>query len=182
MQVINRAIKDEKYLTPNGLSLPSVVMLDQHSVSPCLVDELVDAQCDWLGILRPEWEVDSSCLKGAGGFTTQYSTIQELVDLIRQSRCELTAIEDYWVHTLCLQAAGLGRVRLVLRFDSPDCTGGCIVCATNRLDWSPRKVLTQWRQSLPPESLNYQVYSKPTHSYSVPLNFTSCSAALAPAL
>jgi hypothetical protein len=161
------------------------VFLDQRSVSSYKIDELEELQCNWIGVLSSDWEIDSGSLSAVTGesLETRYLTIQELIPLTRQSRYELLALDqDYWVHTICRRVVGLGRVRLVLCFDNPEQIGECAVLATDRLDWSPRKVLTQWLQALPSERFDHQVSSRPAHSYSVPFTFTNYSAALTPAL
>lgn len=177
-------VKDTKPLLQESSS-SNPAILDPHLVSSCLVDELAEAGCNWIGLLGSDWEIDFGSLSAAAskGLETRYLTIQELTPLTRQSRYDLLALDqDYWVHTVCLRVVGLGRVRLVLCFDNPEQIGECAVLATDRLDWSPRKVLTQWLQAVPPDSFNHQVSSRPAHSYSGPLTFATHSAALTPAL
>jgi hypothetical protein len=127
------------------------VFLDQKTFCFDLIDDLEAAQCNWIGKLDSGWEVDlNSCslpnaMRHKSGFDTACLTIQELVSLIQKLPHKLVMTEQqrYWVYTVCLRVSGLGRVRLVFSFDNPQLTGSCTVLATNRLDWSPRKVIEQ---------------------------------------
>ncbi len=170
-------------------SWSQTVFLDQWSMSSHRIDELEELQCNWIGVLGLDWELDpSSCSRGTAESEEEKPRnlmLHQLIASTHSLRYESIVIDQtqtYWVHTVCLRVVGLGRVRLVFCFDNPERIGECIVLATDRLDWSPRNVLTQWLQALPLESFDHQVVNRSTHLYSVPPNFTSYSAALTPAL
>lgn len=148
------------------------VFLDQQSVSSYRIDELGECQRNWIGVLWPDWKIDSSgcSLAVVEGEDVQSKelTLHQLISLTQQSRYEPVEIgQEYWIHTRCLRVVGLGRLRLVLCFDNPQCIGECAVFATNRLDWSPRKILTQWLQY---SHSCYQINS-PDYRQSFPFSF-----------
>lgn len=169
--------------TPNDAHSPSgTVFLDQGSMSSLIVDQLEELQRNWIGTLGFEWELDPS--GGSWGAAEAKEgkprslTLHQLIASIQPSRYESIVIgQTYWVHTVCLRVVGLGRVRLVLCFDNPELVGKCIVLATDRLDWSPRNILTQWLQALLSGSLDCWDSSELIRSYSVSFSFTDCSTA-----
>lgn len=162
------------------------VFLDQQSVSSYQIDELGECQRNWIGVLWPDWKIDSSgcSLKVAEGedVQTRELTIHQLISLTQQSRYEPVEIDqEYWIHTRCLRVVGLGRLRLVLCFDNPELIGECAVFATNRLDWSPRKILSQWLQCSQSSCQNYSPEYKQSFSFR-PSEVASSRRALMPAL
>jgi hypothetical protein len=119
---------------------PETVFLDPQSVSSYQIDELGELQRNWIGVLWPDWKIDSSgcnlAVAEAKDSELRDLTLHQLISLTQQSGYELTEIDqEYWIHTLCLRVAGLGRLRLVLCFNNPELISECIVLATNRLDW-----------------------------------------------
>jgi hypothetical protein len=140
---------------------PETVFLDPQSVSSYQIDELGELQRNWIGVLWPDWKIDSSgcslAVAEVDDVQPRDLTLHQLISLTQQSGYELTEIDqEYWIHTLCSRVVGLGRLRLVLCFDNPDCMGESVVLGTNRLDWSPRKILTQWLEY---SQSRYQKYS-----------------------
>lgn len=170
MNLLNVRIKNQASVASQCLS--DTVFLDSQSLCYDFVDQLAEAQRDWIGMLGSNWEIDASgCslnIANNGTLGTQYLTIQELVSHTQQLRYELLVIEqEYWVYTICLRIVGLGRVRLVFSFDNPQQIGKCAVLATNRLDWSPRRILTQWFQS---NYLDHKSDSRQIRSHFIPID------------
>lgn len=160
-------------------SLPEIVFLDRDSLCSDLVDDLGEAQCNWIGMLHLYWEVDlsgfslSRAVQHQSNFEIAYLTLRELIPLTLQLGYEPVTIKQQtcWVYTVCSRVAGLDRVRLVFSFYNPHLTKECVVLATNRLDWSPRKVVTQGLQHFFPE------YLKTEPNYKRTLSFSSASSA-----
>jgi hypothetical protein len=136
------------------------VCVESQAVSPYLVDVLAEEQRDWISLLQLSWQIDPSSFRLAGvqllkgDLTSEAFTLKSLVAMTENAdrQSMITFQKRYWVYTLCVQIVGLGRVRLVISCDTPGSTKDYTVFATNRLDWSPRMIMTQWVQH---HSLSY---------------------------
>jgi len=123
-----------------------------------LIDFLTEAQKDWICLLHPDWEVDLrtfNLLSTGTKAVLQQRTVQRLGEIVPpipkgQYEPRMVNRQLHWVYTCCLQIKGLGRVRIVIDFHNSRCATNPVIFATNRLDWSARKVLTQWFQRRPP--------------------------------
>ena len=138
-------------------SQTSCVLIDSLELSPYLIDRLADMQQDWVSQLPHDWEVD---FNNAGlnhvnltgehplkASSSSGTTVADLIALIGQSLQPVTIVDQtHWCYTCCLRLDGIGRIRLVLSFDQAQPGGTYTALATNRLDWSPRTVLTHWQQ------------------------------------
>lgn len=183
MKVLDLQLRNEHQNCKALQPLSDTVFLDQQSLCFDLVDDLEAAQCNWIGTLDSSWEVDLSSCSLPDAMRLEicsietYLTLRDLIPLTLQLGYEPVAIEQqrYWVYTICLRVSGLGRVRLVFSFDNPQLTGSCTVLATNRLDWSPRKVIEQSLQ----QSQRECSADKPGGQEALSFDFVmpSCSAA-----
>ncbi|MGA7935851.1 MAG: hypothetical protein WCA35_20030 [Kovacikia sp.] len=153
----------KKRRTKSQEDLPNLEFVDGQRLSSHLIDlidVLTDAQKDWICLLNPDWEVDLRTfnLVNAGTNTLlskiTVRRIGEIVLSTRQAQVQpmMIAQQMCWTYACCLQIKGLGRVRVVIDFDSSQLTDNPVIFATNRLDWSSRRVLTQWFQRRPPLS------------------------------
>ncbi|MBD3886261.1 hypothetical protein IFO70_31700 [Phormidium tenue FACHB-886] len=141
----------------NSRYLSEAVCLRDQPLSPSLVDALAVAKRDWIGLLQDDWEIDPSSFRlpgikpGATRQNMEYFTINDLFYLTQNFERSPVSISKrtQWVYTLCLQVIGLGRVRVVIISDSSQLTEEYRILATNRLDWSPRTILSQWVQQYP---------------------------------
>ncbi|MCG8364872.1 MAG: IS701 family transposase, partial [Pseudanabaenales cyanobacterium] len=50
----------------------------------------------------------------------------------------------YWCFTLCVRIASLGKVRLVISFESAELKGSYAVLVTNRTDWRAKQILLRY--------------------------------------
>ncbi|MBE9178972.1 hypothetical protein IQ268_10400 [Oculatella sp. LEGE 06141] len=143
------------------LPQPNIVLLDGDRLSPGLIDALAEAQNDWISLLHPDWELEIDDPRGVGiadsnrAKTRDHLTVQELVALTRPVPYQSTTIDQqvYWTHTRCLQVIGFGRSRLVVSFSHYPHKGDPVAFLTNRLDWSPRKVMLHWLRCSSPSGL-----------------------------
>jgi hypothetical protein len=141
-------------------SLPETIVLDQHSVSSPLIDDLIEAEHNWIAILPSDWEIDLGSWVSAPNYDElgiTYLKVQDLALMIHQLPYESLAIGQQicWAYTCCLRVAGLGRVRLVVvRSADPQFADNYIALATNRLDWSARKIIAQGLQEVDFQALN----------------------------
>jgi hypothetical protein len=117
-----------------------------------LIDSLAENQQDWVSLLQHDWEMEIYGFSLLGVQCDEKRLkrtrlmIQDFVALTLQSTCQCLKIfqQLHWYYSCCLQVVGLGRVRVVISFDDPQKAGGYAVLFCNRLDWSPRSVLSRW--------------------------------------
>jgi hypothetical protein len=132
--------------------LSTVVPLEGRWLSPSLIDLFAENQQDWVSQLQHDWDMEIYAFSLPGiqcdekHLKKACLTIQEFVALTFHSECQAIEIsqQSYWYYTCCLQVVGLGRVRVVVVFDDPQKSGQYAVLLGNRLDWSPRFLLSQW--------------------------------------
>lgn len=159
---------------------PTPVVMAQIEQLSYWIDTLTDNQQDWISHLPPDWEVEwiGSGRVGDATLATHLQASHNLAQLVAcltsslqspssaqpqsqlqiQSQPIIIAQHTYWCYTCCLRVVGIGRARLVLNFEQPQSRDLCLALITNRLDWSPRTILTQWLQQSVPT----------THPYSLP--------------
>jgi len=113
-----------------------VALFDHDRLTPQLVDSLADYQQDWIGLLQHDWKLELHSLNLLG--------------------IKIEEGRQHWIYTGCLQIAGLGRVRVVACFKHPQCFEHCAAFVTNRLDWSPRRIINHWLQQSSASALPWQ--------------------------
>ncbi|MBD2095829.1 hypothetical protein H6F90_11785 [Trichocoleus sp. FACHB-591] len=151
--------------TPQSIALPEIKFADEHHLLAHLidlVDELAEARLDWITLLHGEWSIDLcnfnllSDGKQAVFQNKEIRRADDLVSFIPQSHYQpvITAQQMHWIYTCCVHIVKLGRVRMVIDFKACDSHKNPIIFATNRLDWSPRKVLQHWFERRPAFDFN----------------------------
>ncbi len=131
-----------------------VTLFDRDWLSAEVAGSLAACQQDWIGLLQPDWKLEPYDLSSIGikvelsSLRHSCLSVTELVFLMRKARSQPLSLfhQQHWGYTGCLQIAGLGRVRLVACFNNSQCFGHYAVFVTNRLDWSPRRIITHWTQ------------------------------------
>jgi hypothetical protein len=58
----------------------------------------------------------------------------------------------YWCFTLGVRLPGLGKVRIVVSFETEQLTGRAVVLVANRVDWSAAKIISLYLQRWPTET------------------------------
>ncbi|MGP1375227.1 MAG: hypothetical protein ACTS3T_20530 [Almyronema sp.] len=154
------------------------VLIDARWLSTDRVDSLAEDQQDWICWLNPDREIQlyNFSLLGveAANQPSQGSltTVAHLIALTRPACGHRVALSQrtYWSYSCCLQTIGWGRVRLVVCTDQSQPSGASAAFATNRLDWSPRNVLTQWNQHYPLiNCFGHQIDLKAYHNHTARL-------------
>lgn len=150
---VSRSSRDKSDSTVEILGQsPTLVSVQGRWLSPSLIDSLAENQQDWVSLLQHDWEMEIYGFSLLGVqcdekcFKRTRLMIQDFVALTLQSTCQCLNIfqQLHWYYSCCLQVVGLGRVRVVISFDDPQKAGGYAVLFCNRLDWSPRSVLSRW--------------------------------------
>lgn len=140
---------------PVGLGSDSeAVVVSCHWLSAHQVDTLAEYSLDWISPLPNSWpiEVQNFSLLGVESFQNKRNRDPSSVDTLVQ----ITQQADYypvvapngtcWSYSCCLHLPELGRVRFVVCFQDSQRRGEYAAFVTNRLDWSPRKVIFQCSQ------------------------------------
>lgn len=136
---------------------PVTLLIGEQQLSPDLVDLLAEAEHDWISVLHPDWEIElcNPSLLGVTGKPISLvnlmhvcTPIKDFIPLILQAPNQkiLVSHQMYSIHSCCFSITGLGRIRLVISHNNPHQVGEHLILVTNRLDWSPRTVLTRWLQ------------------------------------
>ena len=125
-----------------------------HKLSAQLADGLAEKNLDWVSLLTNDWplEIFNTTLLGVENFQSKWFSrvayVETLVQLTLEANYYPVTIADqsYWSYTCCLQLAELGRVRFLVYVPDSEHCGKYAALLTNRLDWSPRKIISQYLQ------------------------------------
>ncbi len=137
-----------------------VLLFDSWYLAEELVSMARYRKKDWISLLKKNrnLETHSFVLKDAAGQPIRlegpHIAVEDLVPLIPRTAYQAVTVGDttYWTLTLAVRIAGLGKVRLVVSFESADLTGTYAVLVTNRTDWSAQRIITLYLQRWPIET------------------------------
>ena len=137
-----------------------VLLFDSWYLAEELVSMARYRKKDWISLLKKNrnLETHSFVLKDAAGQPIRlegpHIAVEDLVPLIPRTAYQAVTVGDttYWTLTLAVRIAGLGKVRLVVSFESADLTGTYAVLVTNRADWSAQRIITLYVQRWPIET------------------------------
>lgn len=139
---------------PKAVNLhnPEAVVVESERLSGGWIDALAETQQDWISCLPLDWEVNLSRSSLSHADRQPPRLLLKIWDLVDCCPAQAqTLIVDQpigWVYTCCADISSLGRVRLVIGFGAGR-GAEPIVLATNRLDWSPRKICQLFHQAGP---------------------------------
>jgi len=125
-----------------------------------LVQVLARRRKDWISLLKKNrlLETASFHLREAHGGALKlpgpHIAVEALVPLIpAQAYRPITVREHtYGCFTLAVRIPGLGKVRMVVRFEHESVTGRAVVLVTNRVDWSAAKIIGLYLHRWPTET------------------------------
>ena len=129
-----------------------------------LTEELVAAarrhQKDWISLLKKNRNLESYslALKDAQGqpvaLPGPHIAVQKLIPLLPTTAYRPVTVADqtYWAFSRTVRIPGLGKVRLVISFQSAELTGTYVVLVTNRLDWSAQRIIAAYLGRWPIET------------------------------
>jgi len=138
----------------------SVVLFDSWYLAEDLVARLRRRKKDWISILKKNrnLETNSFVLKDADGkrlpLDGPHISVEDLVPLIPTTAYRPVKVGDqtYWTFTLTVHLPGLGKVRLVISFETAELTGTYAVLVTNRRDWTAQRIIATYLQRWPIET------------------------------
>ena len=132
-------------------AVPVAKWVEHQWLSASQVDILVEQETDWISLLPQQWDLNIETLSLPGIKMQKRAAWQpalRIYDVVKLTQpADYTAVAfpntTWWSYTACLYLPTLGRVRLIVCFQSNDQREQPTVLVTNRLDWSPRKVISQ---------------------------------------
>jgi hypothetical protein len=142
-----------------GLAFDTV-LFDSWYLAPELLTLLDMHNKQWISILKTNRNVltSSFVLKDDEGQAIPLSKgkiqVKALVPLIPTSAFKPVKVDDttYYCFTKNVRLPSLGKVRLVISFDNPECTGDYVVLVTNHLSWSAQKIIATYLLRWPIET------------------------------
>lgn len=145
-----RPLKRPGKLAVSG-NASDTVAVNCHWLSASQVDTLAEDGLDWISHLPNNWPIEilNLSLLGVESFQNKrnqtLSSVDALVQLTQQASYYpvITPNGTCWSYSCCLNLPELGRIRFVVCFRDSQRHGEYAAFVTNRLDWSPRKVISQ---------------------------------------
>jgi SRSO17 transposase len=137
-----------------------VLLFDSWYLGEELVSMARYRNKDWISLLKKNrnLETNSFVLKDAAGQAIRlegpYIAVEDLVPRIPPTAYREVTVGDttYWTFTLAVRLPGLGKVRLVVSFQSAELTGTYAVLVSNRVDWNAQRIITLYLQRWPIET------------------------------
>jgi SRSO17 transposase len=141
-----------KHAIEHGLPFTTVLM-DSWYLTTEFVKQLADQKKDWVSLLKRNRNLSmyGFALRDAPGQSIPLPAngvvkVEELVPLIPATAYRQVEIDDrcYWCFSICTRLSGIGKVRLVICFESANLSGSYAVLVTNRTDWSAKQTLSMY--------------------------------------
>ena len=152
MELVEEAIRSK---VPFG-----VVVFDAWYLAEDVVRVLARRRKDWVSLLKTNrlLETASFQLRDINGWAMKLPgpqiAVEELVPLIPANAYRPVTVGEhtYWCFTLRVRIPGLGKVRIVVSFETEQLTGRSVVLVANRVDWSAAKIIGLYLQRWPTET------------------------------
>lgn len=136
------------------------VLFDSWFLAQELIAILQKHNKNWISILKSNRNVltSSFTLKDAHGQPIQFEKskiqLQKLVPFIPPSAFKPLEVEGtiYYCFTKNVYLPSLGKVRLVISFDNPECQGNFVTLVTNHLSWNAKKIIATYLLRWPIET------------------------------
>lgn len=156
---IHLAAQLVEYALENQLPF-ATVLFDSWYLAPELLEMLKKHNKNWISILKTNRNVltGSFTLKDAHGEAIQFEKpkmqLKELVPLIPKSAFKPIEVDDttYYCFTKNLSLPSMGKVRLVISYDTAECDGNYVVLVTNCLSWNAKKIIATYLLRWPIET------------------------------
>jgi SRSO17 transposase len=137
-----------------------VLLFDSWYLAEELVSMARYHKTDWISLLKKNrnLETNSFVLKDAAGQPLKlegpHIAVEDLVPRIPPTAYREVTVGDttYWTFTLAVRLPGLGKVRLVISFQSAALTGTYAELVSNRVDWNAQRIITLYVQRWPIET------------------------------
>ena len=143
-----------KQAIEHGLPFATVLM-DSWYLTTEFVEQLANHNKQWVSLLKRNRNLSMQGfqLRDAQGQPIPLPTngvikVEDLVPLIPATAYRQVEIDDrrYWCFSVCTRLSGIGKVRLVISFQSADLSAPYAVLVTNHTDWSAQQILSKYLQ------------------------------------
>ncbi len=136
------------------------VLFDGWYLAPELLALLQAQKKDWISLLKPNrnLETNSFVLRDAAGQPLPSSepliSVADLVKLIPQSAFTPITLNEqtYYTFTFTVRIPSIGKVRLVISFNTPELDQNFVVLVSNRLDCTAKALLATYLLRWPIET------------------------------
>jgi len=136
------------------------VLFDSWYLSSLLLETLDKHNKKWITVLKTNRNIATASLhlKDEEGTPIRFEKdkiqVKDFVPLIPKSAFKPEEIDGvtYYCFTKNLSLPSLGKVRLVISFDNPECKGRYVVLATNYLSWDAKKIIATYLLRWPIET------------------------------
>lgn len=138
----------------------SVLLFDGWYLSQELVKAAQRRKKDWVSLLKKNrnLETHSFVVRDAQSKALRFDrpeiAVEDLVPLIPPSAYRAVTVGDktYWTFSFTPRLPSLGKVRLVISFETADLTGSYAILVTNRLDGDAKRIIATYLQRWPIET------------------------------
>jgi SRSO17 transposase len=143
-----------KHAIEHGLPFTTVLM-DSWYLTTEFVQELAKQKKNWVSLLKSNRNLSMPGfqLRDAQGQTISLPAngvikVEALVPLIPASAYRQVDLDgsSYWCFSVCTRLSGIGKVRIVISFQTADLSGTYAVLVTNRADWNAQQILSKYLQ------------------------------------
>jgi len=143
-----------KHAVEHGLPFTTVLM-DSWYLTSEFVQQLADHNKQWVSLLKSNRNLSMSGfqLRDAQGHPIPLPAngvikVEALVPLIPATAYRQVDINQrsYWCFTVCTRLSGIGKVRLVISFQTADLSGSYAVLVTNHTEWTAKQILATYLQ------------------------------------
>ena len=143
-----------KQAIAHGLPFTTVLM-DSWYLTTEFVEQLAKHNKQWVSLLKRNRNLSMQGfqLRDAQGQPIPLPAsgvikVENLVPLIPASAYRPVEIDErrYWCFSICTRLSGIGKVRLVISFQSADLSGSYAVLVSNHTLWSAKQILSTYLQ------------------------------------
>jgi SRSO17 transposase len=136
------------------------VLFDGWYLAPELLTAIQTQKKDWISILKPNrnLETNSFVLRNQAGQAIAFSepliAVEDLVKLIPKSAFTPITLDEqtYYTFTLTVRIPSIGKVRLVISFNTPELDKSFVVLVSNRTDCSAKELIATYLLRWPIET------------------------------
>jgi DDE superfamily endonuclease len=136
------------------------VLFDGWYLAPDLITALQSQQKDWISVLKPNrnLETNSFVLRDEAAQPIRMNdpqiSVENLIKLIPKSAFTPITLDEqtYYTFTFTVRIPSIGKVRLVISFNTPELDKTGVVLVSNRLDCSAKKLIATYLLRWPIET------------------------------
>lgn len=137
-----------------------ILLFDGWYLSAALVAEAARRHKKWISLLKKNrnLETNSFQLKDAKRqpiqFEGEHVSVEEFVKKIPAQAFKMVVVNEktYWTFSITVRIPSLGKVRLVISYETGKLTDTYVVLVTNALDWEAKRIIATYLLRWPIET------------------------------